>query len=69
MTAIGTANAAKRTTEKINIFFMPTSSWQWLPEPTKAIRDRHHVLKLSQHQKAAQQANRLCCDVCHSCHL
>jgi len=25
ITAIGTANAAKRTTEKINIFFMATS--------------------------------------------
>jgi hypothetical protein len=32
ITAIGAANAAKRTTEKISIFFMATSSWEWLTD-------------------------------------
>ena len=49
ITAIGTANAAKRTTEKINIFFMATSLLgvlKKLPEPAKAIRDRDHDLEV-----------------------
>jgi hypothetical protein len=58
-TAIPVVNAKARANAKA-IFFMTVIPCWCLPEPTRAIRDRHHVLELFGDRKLLRQMSEDC---------